>query len=129
MDTTSSRPDRLIVIADRTPGFHQTCSAEIGWWLPIIGPTSTVLAVTLAHSAAAREAVWDTMMLARTIGLGGSRSRLWASLDRSEQFGCARFEATDILTIRLHLPVLNVALQRQLPDHLAAAYPQMDNTQ
>ena len=129
MDSISTRPDRLIVIADRTPGFHPTCSAEVGWWLPIIGPTSTVLAVTLAHSAADREAVWDTMMLARTIGLGGSRSRLWASLDRLEQFGCARFEAADILTIRLQLPVLNAALQRMLPDHLAAAYPHMINTQ
>lgn len=128
MDNTSTRPDRLIVIADHTPGAHPTCSAEIGWWLPVIGPTASVLAVTLAHSASEREAEWNTLALARTVGIGASRSKLWASLERLAQFGCARFESTDIFTIRVQLPALTVSQQRFLPDHLAAVYPQLVST-
>ena len=95
MDNTSTRPDHLIVIVIHTPGAHPTCSAEIGWWLPVIGPTASVLAVTLAHSASEREAEWNTLALARTVGIGASRSKLWVSLERLAQFGCARFESTD----------------------------------
>lgn len=36
--------------ADTTPGVHRTDSDEILWWLPVIGPTATVLAQTLGSS-------------------------------------------------------------------------------
>ena len=49
--TDSTRPDRIIVIADHTPGPHQTDAEDNWWWLPVIGPTATALAFLLARHA------------------------------------------------------------------------------
>ena len=57
------RPDHLIVIADHRPGVHRTDSPEIAWWLPIIGPTASCLAVILAANARQRETTFDTREL------------------------------------------------------------------
>jgi hypothetical protein len=54
------RPTQLIVVADHRLGTHRTDSDEIGWWLPVIGPTSTILARTLAHRARRADSEWDT---------------------------------------------------------------------
>jgi hypothetical protein len=127
MDTTPNsgtvRPDRLIVVADHTPGAHQADSEQIGWWLPVIGPTATTLAYTLARTARTGDTTWDTAVLARTIGLAGNRSKLWASLERLATFGCAHFASVDVYTIRLELPALTPRQATALPDNLAAAYP------
>ena len=125
MNTTqpaSSRPDRLIVVADHTHGPHQTDSDQITWWLPVIGPTATVLAVTLAHHTRGGDTTWDTLTLARRIGLAGNRSKLWASLERLVTFGCAQFVSVDVLTIRLWFPALTPRQLACLPDDLAATY-------
>ena len=118
----SMRPDRLIVVADHTPGRHPTDSDQIAWWLPVIGPTASVLAVTLAHHARQADTTWDTTVLARTVGLAGNRSKLWVSLERLTAFGCTTFVAVDVVTIRLYLPALTPRQARCLPDHLATAY-------
>lgn len=120
--SANSRPDRLIVVADHTPGRHQTDSEEIAWWLPVIGPTPTVLAVTLARHARRGDTTWDTTELARRVGLARSRNVLWHSLDRLARFRCATFVAADVITIRLALPALAAHQTERLPDDMAAAY-------
>lgn len=77
----TDRPDRLNVVLETFPGRHRVDSPEIGWWLPVLGPTATVLAVTLVSDARDGRTRWDTADLARRVGLGGNRSKLWASLD------------------------------------------------
>ena len=93
------------MIADPTPGEHRTDSDDIAWWLPILGRTATWLAHLLArHARHQAETVWDTDTLARVLGLSGNQMKLWASLDRVDQFGAARFLTDDTCTIRLWLP-------------------------
>lgn len=92
------------------------------WWLPVIGPTATALAFLLARHATHGDTTWHTGTLARTIGLAGNRSKLWASLERLSDFGLLTFAATDIATIRLYLPPLTPRQLASLPDDLAAAY-------
>ncbi len=93
------------------------------WWLPIIGPTATVLAYHLARHTTDRDACWPTEVLAQMIGLAGNRSKLWVSLERLERFGVARFVATDTLIIRHWLPALTARQLARLPEAMAAAYP------
>ncbi len=123
--STTDRPERITVCLDTTPGVHRTDSDEIGWWLPVIGPTATILAYTFARQTAPAGSIWDTSELAQRVGLAGNRSRLWASLDRLEMFGLARFHATDILTIRTQLPALTERQAERLPADHAARYPHL----
>jgi hypothetical protein len=116
------RPDHLVVIADHRPGTHRVDSDEIAWWLPILGPTSTILAHTLAHHARRRDTEFVTADLARRIGLGGSHAKLWQSLDRLHRFYCLTFVSTDVATIRLELPTLTANQLTHLPDAMAGAY-------
>ena len=116
------RPDKIRVSADNAPGEHRTDSDEAFWWLPVLGPTSTWLAFLLARHAAYGERCWDTATLARTIGLAGNRSKLWAALERLEMFGVAHFHATDVITVRVNLPALRPRQLACLPDDLAATY-------
>ena len=120
--STISRPDRLIVVTDPTPGVHRTDSPEIAWWLPLVGPTGTCLAVVLAATARQGDATFDTVELARTVGLAGNQSKLWVSLERLAMFGVVRFASTDVVTIRLALPLLSDRQQRHLPAAMAARY-------
>ena len=120
--TPAARPARLTVIADHRPGRHHVDTDEIGWWLPIIGPTSACLARTLAHRSREGEHEWVTADLARRIGLGASCSKLWLSLDRLDRFGCMTFVSTDIATIRLFLPALTPNQLAILPADMAEAY-------
>ena len=121
--STTDRPEQITVCLDTTPGAHRTDSDEIGWWLPIIGPTATILAYTFARQTAAAGTIWETSALAQRVGLAGNRSRLWASLDRLDMFGLAHFHATDILTIRTQLPALTERQAERLPADLATRYP------
>ena len=118
----TTRPERIIVIADHTPGPHQTDTEDNWWWLPVIGPTATALAFLLARHAHHGERTWDTATLARTIGLAGNRNKLWSSLDRLSDFHVIHFAATDVITVRLYLPALTTRQLTVLPDDLAAAY-------
>lgn len=99
--TATTRPDHLHVCADSTPGVHRTDSDEAAWWLPVLGPTASVVAFTLARYTPKEGARWDTLALAQRIGLAGNGSKLWLSLNRLEHFGTATFHVTEALTIRL----------------------------
>lgn len=125
---STPRPDFLHVCADTTPGVHPTNSDDIFWWLPIIGPTATVLAQTLARHTPTGGTTWNTSDLAQRIGLSGNRSRLWISLNRLDQFGVAHFHATDVLTIRLTLPTLSGRQLLRLPTDMADTYRQQHPT-
>ena len=116
------RPDRITVCLDTTPGPHRTDSDEIGWWLPVIGPTATILAYTFARNTAPTGTVWEIGPLAQRVGLAGNRSRLWSSLDRLDLFGVAHFHATDILTIRTQLPPLTERQAARLPADMVVDY-------
>jgi hypothetical protein len=118
----TERPVHLIVVADHQPGAHRTDSDEIGWWLPLIGPTSAILARTLAHRARQGEATWDTAYLTRRIGLGNGIGRLWTVLNRLDTFRCLTFVSTNVATIRLALPELTAHQLTHLPDDMAEAY-------
>jgi hypothetical protein len=118
----STRPDRIRVIADPTPGPHRTDSDDFLWWLPILGPTASILAFVFARHAARTESCWPTEDLARVVGLAGNRSKLWVSLDRLHRFGVATFVSTDTLTIRLWLPALTDRQLGRLPEAMAIAY-------
>ena len=120
---TTERPDHLHVCRDTTPGPHRTESADIEWWLPVIGPTATILAVTLVRHTDPTGTIWQTEPLAQRIGLAGNRSKLWASLERLERFGIIQFHATDVATIRTHLPALTDRQLTRLPGDLAVRYP------
>jgi hypothetical protein len=97
--------NHLRVIPDPTPGTHHTGSTDVLYFLPIVGPCTAWLAFHLAsHAVANGEHVWSTDTLARLVGLGGNRSKLWASLGRLAYFELGEFVATDTMTIRLHLP-------------------------
>jgi hypothetical protein len=110
------------VCADTTPGEHRTDSDDIYWWLPVIGPTATVLAHTLARHTPTGGATWNTVELAQRVGLSGNRSKLWDSLNRLDKFGVAHFHATDVLTVRAWLPALSSRQLDRLPAHMADVY-------
>jgi hypothetical protein len=118
----STRPAPLIVVGDHTSGPHRTDSDHLAWWLPVLGPTASALAATLARHARQGDTTWDTAVLARTIGLGGNRCKLWASLERLVMFGCVQFVSVDVITIRLELPALTPRQAARLPEDAAAAY-------
>jgi hypothetical protein len=116
------RPAVLHVAADTTRGAHRTDSDEISWWLPILGPTATVLAHLLARHTPTGGASWDTTELAMRVGLAGNRSGLFNSLNRLDMFGTGHFHSTDVFTIRVSLPPLNARHLTRLPGDMAAAY-------
>ena len=122
MNEPTVRPDHIHVLADHAAGPHRTDSDDIWWWLPILGPTATVLAYLLARHAAYNETTWDTQTLARVVGLGNGRYKLWSTLDRLAMFRVATFHGTDTLAIRLYLPALSARNLAVLPDCLAMAY-------
>ena len=120
--TTTVRPDHLYERADTAPGAHRIASGEAAWWLPRPGPTAIVLAATLVHYTPPEGACWDATALAQRIGLAGNRSKLWASLNRLDQFHVAQFHATDVVTVRLWLPALTERQLTRLPDDMAEEY-------
>jgi hypothetical protein len=117
-----TRPQTIHVCRDTTPGTHRTDSDEIAWWLPLIGPTPTVLAHLFSRTTPTTGATWQTDTLARTVGLGGGLRQLWSSLDRLAMFRVATFHSADVLTIRTELPALTDRQLERLPDDLATEY-------
>src|SRR5690242_20301592 len=92
------------------------------WWLPILGPTASIVAHRFARTVSHGPACWPTVELAWSVGLGGSRSSLWHALERLHRFGTATFVSTDTLTIRLWLPALTDRQLHRFPALTAAAY-------
>lgn len=82
----------------------------------------TAVAYQLARRTRHHPADIDIETFARTLGLGGSCSKLWAALELLAGFGAAHFYSADILAIRRELPGLTERhLDRLLAD-MASAY-------
>lgn len=65
------------------------------WWLPVIGPTATVLLDHLTDHAGTEWVIHDTVDLATSLGLGrgtGLHSPLIRSFNRIGHFGFGTFE-------------------------------------
>lgn len=118
-------PDTLHVYPSDAGGVHPVAPFS-EWWLPILGPTASILAATLAAPVSAAggqpTCTWNTLLLAQRIGLTDNRARMWQSLNRLEKFGVGCFHGTDVFTIRLQLPALTVRQLGRLPEDLAARY-------
>lgn len=98
--------DTLHVYLDTTPGRHRTASGDIGWYLPVLGPTATVVAHLLASRTPSAGRAWSLDDLAERVGLGNT-TRLRATLRRLERFGVLRFHDLDLATVRTWLPPLD----------------------
>ena len=119
-----SRPDRLHISPDPTPGPHRTNSLEtIYWWTPFLGPTASIAAAHISQHAQSQPHAPITVDDLRTmLGLGQLRDRMWRTLDRLERFDVIRFHSTDAITVRTHLRALDSWQVEQLPSNLAVAY-------
>src|SRR5262245_46771577 len=114
--TYSSRPATLHAHADHRPGMHRTDSDDfVHWWLPSLGPSSTLLARILAGSVTDTDASNVAAdELAALLGLSTMHSMLWRSLDRLAHWRVLPFVSTDTITIRVAMPALSA---RQLAAH------------
>jgi hypothetical protein len=129
-------PSTLHVSPDHTPGVHPVLSDEVRWWLPVLGPTCTVLAQALADHARHGLRTLSTDELAHQIGLAGHLSHLATSLTRLERFrvistvwadtatATGRLVASAI-TVRMELPALPERHLARLPERMAAAYVEL----
>lgn len=120
----TERPDVLYVVGDRTPARHLVCSAEMLWWLPVLGPTAVVLTQTLVSNLDQER--WETIELAKWVGLGGSRAHLWKSLERLQTFKVVTFFSTDVMSVRVELPALTERQLARLPEAMRDGYRESD---
>lgn len=92
------------------------------YWLPVMGPSATLL-IRLAADMCAAHPSGVTMQraeLARSLGLGksiGPNGPLARAMLRLEYFGMAR-EVAGAFETRTHLPPVNAALLRRVPKQL-----------
>ena len=128
-DTLDRHTDRrrhgrtdLHVCADTTPGAHRTDSDDIYWWLPIIGPTATVLAQTLARHTPTGGATWDTGELAQRSACPATGPSCGSASNRLDRSASPTSTPPTSLTIRLWLPALSPRQLDRLPADMAAAY-------
>ena len=114
--TYLSRPATLHVHAGHRAGPHRTDSDDfVHWWLPSLGPSSTLLARILAGSVTdtgASNVAADE--LAALLGLSTMHQMLWRSLDRLAHWRALTFVSTDTITMRVAMPTLSA---RQLATH------------
>lgn len=92
------------------------------YWLPILGPSATLLVRRLAtgldESPEGYEVDPAAWALELGIGMrGGRHSPFWRSLERTCRFGAARRHGT-VLAVRRRLPPLNRAQVDRLPPAL-----------
>lgn len=97
------------------------------FWLPFIGPTSTLLLRRVAAwlDAAPGGVDVDRQQLAAELGCPGGLGRhsaLQRTLERLCRFELATFLTGDAYLIRLYLPTLPAWRVARLPNHLIAAH-------
>jgi hypothetical protein len=128
--TKSESLDSIITVAawrdpviERHPESHATASNDtLVWWTPILGPTATLLAHRLAgHVARGAEVRFSLIDLARTLGLGGSLTKVRSALTRLERFGVITTDG-DAVFVRVALPPLTRRQRSQLPAYLQELY-------
>lgn len=95
--------------------------AEV-FWLPILGPSSVLLARRLADELERHPAGFelDATAWARALGIGGrggAHSPFWRSLERCHRFGVLR-RTGDHLVVRRKLPPLTAHQADRLPAEL-----------
>lgn len=113
---------RIHFEADATYGPHDVSSpAELAWWLPILGPTSTVLLSTITRNlSTVAGTTWPLDELAARVGVKPSVAR--KSLDRLTQFHAATWQSVDVMTVRLFLPALGPGYLARLPEAMQVDY-------
>jgi hypothetical protein len=91
-----SRPETMAVDSDDF----------LVWWLPILGPTATLLAHRLArHASRLGPPTWPADELARAIGLGERTAGLHDAIARLERFGLLqRGHDRSTIAVRLTVP-------------------------
>lgn len=109
--------------ADATFGHHDVANpADMAWWLPILGPTPTVLLTTITRNlSTVCGASWPLDELAARVGVKPTVAR--QALDRLQMFHAARWQSLDVMTVRLFLPTLSVRQLARLPEAMQASYP------
>ncbi|MFN3217672.1 MAG: hypothetical protein ACE367_14350 [Acidimicrobiales bacterium] len=102
------------------------------WWLPIIGPSATVLLDHLTHTATDHWQVHDATELAIRLGLGkgtGRHSPLIRTCDRLVTFGFGRYDiepgdptAEPCLTIWTTTSIVTERSTRRWPEPMRRAH-------
>ncbi len=92
------------------------------FWLPILGPSSVLLARRLADELERRPAGFqlDATAWARALGIGGrggAHSPFWRSIERCHRFGVLR-RTGEHLVVRRKLPPLTAQQAARLPPTL-----------
>jgi hypothetical protein len=95
------------------------------FWLPVLGPSATLLLRRLAAGLRARPGGYDLPLdeAARALGLGGvggRRSPFRRAILRCTRYGVARHLGEDRLAVRRRLTVLPERQLRRLPNSLQA---------
>lgn len=111
--------DRIIVHPDaRQTGPEQEHHTTGFWrWLPILGPTSTLVHQWLCtHTEALGPHEYLELELASWAPYFGVQTHLIRkSLDRLADFHCATWLAVDVFAPRLYFPVMNASKIERLP--------------
>jgi len=99
-------------------------------WLPVIGPTSTLVLRRLGSHLGASPGGYDLDLdsLAVEMGLGahaGRHSPLLRSLERLVRFGLARWRGASTYELRTSVPPVPARLLAHLPESLTAAHRQL----
>ena len=97
------------------------------FWLPILGPASTLMLRGLARGLADNPTGFSVAVddLARSLGIGTARSRnapAPRSIERLTYFGMIRHVGGS-LAVRTHVPAVGPHLVRRLPDALRHTHP------
>lgn len=98
------------------------------YWLPILGPTATLLLrrVALAFEDHPDGFELECSQWAQDLGIGmrgGKNGPFWRALDRSCRFGTAQRNG-DLLMVHPRLAPLSMHQVVRLPDHLRASHQQ-----
>lgn len=96
------------------------------FWLPILGPSATLLLRRLAMAFDTSPEGFDvdcaSWALELGIGMrGGKNGPFWRSIDRACRFGAAQ-RTGDVLLVRTKLAPLSMHQVSRLPNHLQAAH-------
>lgn len=97
------------------------------FWLPVLGPSTTLLVRLLAEMLEATGRVTvDVADTARALGLGerlGPSGPFFRTLARAVDFDVVRVAGTDAIAARTHLGALSRRHIARLPDQLRRAHP------
>lgn len=123
----------------KIPGAPHALTSEYveRFWLPIVGPTATVLLRTLghiyapiAHDALNPQTLISLPQLATALGVGshlGRNGALRRSLTRLQHLGIVEITGEDTMTIATYLPHLRPHQIERLPAFLQTIHPQPAN--